>query len=154
MFRNIIQGQSTQEIYKIGAEDMKRGSVVVKNLTTKVAEAADDVATEVYLLDFDFQPTGHLADVDISNYSDEADTVKAGTYGILKKLVSGIWGTTQIVEAGLTEGDYLIAGTGATAGKFIKATTGDVTPYKYMGTYDDAGNELHLFEIVEVKTIA
>jgi len=154
MLRNVIEGENITRIYKVTA-DTKRGSVVVKNLTTDSADKADGVGLETYLLDFDYQPTGYQSDMEISAYTTEADTVLASTYGILIKPALGtVWATDQIDATGLVEGDYLVAGTTTNVGKFIKAVATKVTPYKYVGTYDDGGHTLYSFEIVEPHTVA
>jgi len=145
----------TTEIYKLGANDLRRGTVVAKNLTTATADKASVKGTEVYLLDFDFQPTGAMADVDVSAYSDQADLVKAGTYAILVKYNVGCQFAVDQVDTtvAIVAGDYLIAGTGATAGKFIKAVTGNITPYKFNNVYLDGAKTLYQIEVVEAKTI-
>jgi hypothetical protein len=154
MLRNVIEGENITRIYKVST-DTHRGSVVVKNLTTESADKADSVGVETYLLDFDFQPTGYQSDMEISAYTDQADIVPAGTLGILiKPAVGTVWATDQIDITGLVKGDYLMAGTTTAVGKFIKATTGKSTVYKYVGAYDDGGHTLQAFEIVEPKTIA
>jgi hypothetical protein len=153
MLRNIISGQSTQEIYKIDA-DMHRGTIVTKNLTTKVATKADGVGIETYFVDFDSQPMGYQSDMEISGYTDDMDIVKANTYAVLKKLVSGTWATDQVDATDLAVGDYLVAGKTTGKGTLIKAVATDVSPYKYIGTYDDAGNTLYSFEVVEPHTVA
>ncbi len=151
MLRNIINGVATSEIYKIGA-DLNRGTVVTKNYTSKTASKADGVGVETFFVDFDAVPMGYQSDMEISDYS--LDIVKANTLAILKKLVSGTWATDQVDATGLSAGDYLVAGTTTNTGKLIKATTGKVSPYRYVGTYDDAGHTLYAFEVVEPKTIA
>jgi hypothetical protein len=154
MLKNIINGVSTSEIYKLGNTDMNRGTLLVKDYTNKVANKADAVAVETYFLDFDSQPTGHLSDVEVSQYDSSMDTVKANTYAVLKKLVSGTWATDQVIATDLSAGDYLYGGTDANIGKLVKAVSTNVTPYRYVGTYDDCGHTLFMFEIVEPKTIA
>ena len=154
MLRNVISGVATSEIYKLGSVDTKRGSIVVKDYTNKVANKADAVAIETYFVDFDYVPTGHQSDLEISEYTDQADVVKASTLAVLKKLVSGTWATDQVVATGLAAGDYLIAGTTTNVGKLIKAVATNVTPYRYVGTYDDAGHTLYAFEVVEPKTVS
>ncbi|MFC0903860.1 hypothetical protein ACFHWD_04040 [Clostridium sp. MT-14] len=154
MLRNVIEGENITRIYKISKET-RRGSLMVKNLTTESADKADDVGTETYLLDFDFQPMGYQSDMEISAYTDQADIVPAGTLGILvKPAVGSVWATDQINMAEVAKGDYLMAGTGDDVGKFVKAISGKTTVYKYVGEYNDAGHELQAFEIVEPKTIA
>lgn len=154
MLRNIINsGARTTEIYKIGA-DAKRGTLMVKNLTTKVAGKASGVGVEAYLLDFDSQPMGHLANVDISQYDDSMDTVKAGYAVLVKYGVGEQFATDQVdTTVAINAGDYLVAGTSANAGKFVKATTG-ISVYKYAGTIADGSHTLHLIEVVEPKTVA
>ncbi|MGG1664524.1 hypothetical protein [Brevibacillus sp. NRS-1366] len=154
MLRNVITGPKTVEIYKV-ASDMSRGAIVTKNFTTKVADKASDVAVETYLVDYDSQPMGHLSDVEISAYETTMDTVKANSYAVLiKPSVGSQWAIDQIVSAGLKEGDYLVAGTAANAGKLVKATAGKVSTYKYVGPYIDGDKTLHQFEVVYPYTLA
>lgn len=155
MLRNIIGSGFTTEIYKLGANDLKRGTIVTKTLSTATADKASDKGVEVYVLDFDYQPTGALANVDVSAYDVVADTVKAGTYGILVKYnVGHQFATDQVdVTAPIVAGDYLIAGTGATAGKFIKAVATKVTPFRYADIYLDGSKTLYQIEVVEPKTV-
>ncbi len=152
MLRNIIEGHSTEEIFTVSA-DMKRGTAVVKNLSTSKADKADSTA-DIYFLDFNYVPTGYQSDLEISDYDATADTVKANTKGILKRLVSGVWATDQIDVTGTSAGDYLIAGATDNVGLLVKATVGQISKFKYLGTFDDAGHTLHQFEVVEPKTIA
>lgn len=154
MLRNIINsGARTTEIYKIAA-DAKRGTIMTKTLSTATADKASGVGVETYVLDFDYQPTGYLADVDVSAYSDEADIVKAG-YAVLVKYGVGEQFATDQVDTGvaITAGDYLKAGTTTTAGKLVKATSG-ISVYRYAGTITDGSHTLYLIEVVEPKTVA
>ena len=153
MLRNVIAGSKTTEIYKI-ASDMNRGAIVTKNLTTKVADKASGTAVETYLVDYDSQPTGHLSDVDISGYDPTMDVVKANTFALLIKPAVGTqWASDQVVATGLVAGDYLASGTTADAGKLVKATTGQVSIYKYVGEYKDGNKTLYQFEVVYPKTV-
>lgn len=155
MLRNLIGSNYVTEIYKLGANDLKRGTIVTKTLSTATADKASDKGVEVYVLDFDYQPTGAMANVDVSAYDVIADTVKAGTNGILVKYGIGCqFASDQVdVTAPIVAGDYLIAGTTTTAGKLIKATTGKVTPFRYAGIYLDGSKTLYQIEIVEPKTV-
>jgi hypothetical protein len=154
MFREIIVAPKVTEIYPVSA-NLKRGSVVVKNLSTGKADPADDEGVDVYLLDADNQPTGAYADVEISAYDDSLDTVEAGKRGILLKYaVGGQFGTDQVVPDGLSAGDYAIAGTSTNAGKLVKATSGDTSVFKYLGTYADGSKTLYWFEVVNPVTIS
>jgi hypothetical protein len=154
MLRSVITGSKTVEIYKVSS-DMNRGAVVTKNLSTKVAEKADGITVDTYLVDYDSQPVGHLSDVEISAYDPTMDVVKANSLAVLIKPAVGTqWATDQIVPTGLMAGDYLVAGTGADAGKLVKATTGQVSIYKYIGEYQDGGVILHQFEVVFPHTVA
>ena len=156
MLRNILDfGNYTTEIYKLGANDLKRGTVVAKDLATATADKASVKGTDVYLLDFDFQPTGALADVDVSAYSDEADIVKKGTYAILVKYNLGCQFAIDQVDTtvAIVAGDMLMAGTGATAGKLVKAVATNVTSLRYNGIYLDGSKTLYIVEIVEAKTV-
>lgn len=151
MLRNVITGPKVVEIYKV-ASDMPRGTIVTKNLQSKTADKASTGSTpvETYILDYDSQPTGCLSDVEISAYDPTMDTVKAGSQAILITPVAGThWATDQIDATGLTEGDYLAPN----AGKLVKATTGQVSTYKYVGEYLDGNKTLHEFEIVLPHTV-
>jgi len=155
MLRNIIGSNYETHVYKLGANDLKRGTIVTKNLSTATADKASGKGTEVYVLDFDFQPTGALANVDVSAYSVEADTVKAGTLGILVKYNLGCqFAIDQVdVTTPIVAGDYLIAGTSGTAGKLVKAVATNVTSLKYNGIYLDGSKTLYVVEVVEAKTL-
>jgi len=154
MFKSIINGVSTSEIYKIDAVDMKRGAVLTKNYTTKIAAKASGVGKEIYFLDYNSVPTGHQSDMEISGYDTTMDTVKASTYGVVKHLVSGTWATDQVDATGLAAGDYLIAGTTTNVGKLIKAVATNIVTLRYVGIYDDAGHTLYAFEIIPEHTVA
>lgn len=154
MLRNVITGSKTTEIYKVGA-DVYRGAVVTKNYANKIANKASDVAVDTYLVDYDSQPTGHLSDVEVSAYAESMDIVKANTNAVLIKPAVGTqWATDQVVATGLSVGDYLIAGTAANEGKLVKAATGKVSIYKYVGQYMDGTKTLHQFEVVYPVTVA
>ncbi|RNB59532.1 hypothetical protein EDM57_05160 [Brevibacillus gelatini] len=149
MLRNIITGSKVVEIYKVGS-DLPRGSVVAKNLTTKVADKATTGSAETYLLDFDAQPTGCMSDVEISAYDSTMDTVKAGSLAILiTPAVGSQWASDQVTATGLTAGDYLVADDG----KLVKATTGQTSTYRYIGEYMDGNVKLHQFEVVFPHTV-
>lgn len=154
MLRNIIEGAHTTEIYEIGSE-LKRGSVVTKNYTTQVADKASGEGVAIYLVNADFAPTGHESDLEISEYTDQADIVAANALAVLvKPAVGSHWATDQVVATGLAAGDYLIAGTAGDVGLLIKAVATNVSTYRYVGTYDDAGNTLYQFEVVAPHTVA
>jgi len=154
MLRNIITGSKTTEIYKVSTS-LNRGSVVTKNLTTGKADPADGEGVQLYFLDKDNQPQGHLSDVEISQYDSNLDVVKADELGVLVKGSLGTqWGTDQVDSTGLIAGDYVVAGSTTNKGKLVKGTTGKTSTLKYIGTYDDSGHTLYRFEIVEPFTIA
>lgn len=149
MLRNVIESPKTVEIYKID-EDMKRGTLVVKNDATKTASKADGVGVDVYIVDYDSQPTGCYSDVELSAYSDEMDIVKANSMAILVTYdVGGNFATDQ-VEGTFANGDYAIAD----GGKFAPATTGDVSKFKYVGEYQDGGKTLQQFRVVDPTTVS
>ncbi|ALS22302.1 hypothetical protein [Paenibacillus naphthalenovorans] len=153
MLRNIITGSKVTEIYKVSA-DLKRGSVVTKNLSTGKAEPADGEGVQIYFLDKDNQPQGHLSDVEISQYDSSLDTVKANELGVLVKPIVGTQWATDQVSGTFSVGDYAVAGTAANKGKLIKAVATKVSTLKYVGTYDDAGHTLYQFEVVNPFTVA
>jgi hypothetical protein len=153
MLREVIVSPKVTEIYTV-SEDLKRGSVVVKNLTTGKADAASGEGVDVYILDADNQPTGHLADVDISAYDPQMDTVKAGSRAVLIKYgIGGQFATDQVVATGLTAGDYVVAGTSNDKGKLVKAESGSASVFKYLGTYADGDKTLYRFEVVNPVTV-
>lgn len=152
MFRELM-GNGTSEIYKF-SEEVKRGSVVVKDLTTKTAKKADKEGVEIYFADFDYQPTGVYSDMEVSDYTAEADTIKKDGLGLLKKYIVGSQIATDQVDGVLTAGDYVVAGTSDKVGMLIKAVSTNVSVLKYVGEYNDAGNKLYAFEIVNPHTVA
>lgn len=155
MLRNLISDETVVEIYKF-ADEVKRGAVVVKDYTNKVVKKASGVGTEVFIADFDYQPTGYKAGTLVSDYTDEADIIKENSLGLLKKYsVRDHFATDQVdITTAIVSGDYLIAGTTTKAGLLVKATTGAVTTFRYVGTYSDAGHTLYEVEVVEPHTVA
>lgn len=153
MLRNVIANPSITEIYKLGTEDVRRGSLVTKNLTTKVASKASDNGVDVHIVDFDAQPTGALADVEISAYDSSMDTVKANTFALLLTYPIGAHFATDQVSGSFAVGDYAVAGTGANAGLFVKAATGKVSKFKFVGDYLDGNKVLKQFQVVDPKTV-
>ncbi|GFN32593.1 hypothetical protein [Paenibacillus xylaniclasticus] len=154
MIKQVIGTSSINEIYEVTAA-IKRGALVTKNLSTGKAVAASDTGVDVWIVDADNQPTGHLSDVEISQYDESLDTISAGSRAVLKKYPVGAQiASDQVVTTGLTAGDYAVAGTSGNAGKFVKATTGKTSIFKYLGTYDDAGHTLYNFEIVNPVTLS
>lgn len=157
MLKSVIGAADVTEIYEITGE-IKRGSLVAKNLTTNKAEKATDVGVDVFLLDADNQPTGHLSDVELSQYLDELDTVSGR--GILVSFGVGKQFATDQVEVDgsgnylVAKGDYAVAGGTGKEGLFAKATTGDTSKFKCLGEYDDAGHALVLFQVVDPVTVA
>lgn len=154
MLRNVIGSPIVTEIYKNGATDLKRGMVVTKNLTTDVAEKATGAGVDVWIAYADNQPTGHLADVEVSAYDTTMDTIPASTYLVLNKYPVGAQFATDQIDGTLAEGDYLIAGGTGKEGLFVKAVATDVTTFKCLGTYDDAGHALTLVEVINPHTVA
>ena len=154
MLKSVIGTSDVNEIYEVTA-DIYRGSLVTKNLSTGKAVAASDAGVDVWIVDADNQPTGHLSDVEISQYDATLDIVGAGKRAVLKKYPIGAqFAVDQIVTTGFVAGDYGIAGTTTNVGKFVKATTGKVSVFKYLGTFDDSGHTLHKFEVVNPVTVA
>lgn len=149
MLRNVIESSKVVEIYKV-ADEVKRGSLVVKNTVTGVASKADDEGVQVYIVDYDAQPTGHLADVEVSQYDAEMDTVPANSLAILVTYAVGGQFATDQVSGTFANGDYAIADNGL----FAPATTGKVSKFKYVGEYVDGSKTLHRFEVVNPHTVA
>ncbi|GMX64394.1 hypothetical protein Elgi_36630 [Paenibacillus elgii] len=149
MIRNVITGPKTVEIYKVGQE-LNRGSVVTKNLTTGKAEPADGEGVQIYFLDKDNQPMGYLSDVEISNYDPTMDVVKADTLGILVKPVVGTHWAVDQISGTFAKGDYAVG----SKGKLVKAATGKTSILKYIDVYDDGGKTLYQFEVVHPYTVA
>jgi hypothetical protein len=155
MLRNLIGAKHTTEIFKIGSTDVKRGAIVVKDYTNKVANKASATGVEIFFVDYNFVPSGYQSDMEISAYTDQADIVKAGTNAVLIKPQLGeTWALDQVVTTGLAAGDYAIAGSSGNVGKLVKATTGNVATLRYVGEYKDGDQTLYAFEVVEPKTIA
>lgn len=152
MIRNVIGNPYVTEIYKLDT-DVKRGGVVTKNLATKVASKASDNGVDVHIVDFDAQTTGALSDVDVSAYDVDMDTVKANTNAVLLSYPIGAQFATDQVNGAFAVGDYAVAGTSATAGLFIKAVTGKVSKFKFVGDYLDGDRVLKQFQIVDPKTV-
>lgn len=149
MLRNIIGSPVVTEIYKLDA-DVKRGTLVTKNTATKIASKANGVGVQVYVVDFDAQTVGALADVDVSAYTTDMDTVKANTYAVLNTYHVGAQFATDQVSGAFVDGDYAIADT---AGLFVAAGTGDVSKFKFVGDYLDGDKVLKQFEVVDPKTV-
>ncbi|PAD70720.1 hypothetical protein CHH83_02635 [Bacillus sp. 7586-K] len=149
MLRNVIESAKTVEIYKIG-EEVKRGALVTKNTATKTAAKADGEGVQVYIVDFDAQPTGCLSDVEVSQYDNEMDTVKANTLAILVTYGVGGQFATDQVSGTFADGDYAVA----SAGLFSPAAAGNVSKFKYVGEYLDGDKKLHQFEVVDPFTVA
>lgn len=147
MLRNIIHGQSTVEIYKANV-DLVKGMVVTKDYTNQYAVKASASGVEIFFADKDYQPTGALSDVEISDYTTEAQAIAANDMFVMRQPVSGIWATDQVVPTGFVAGDYAIAGTGGNTGLLVKAVGGNTSKYRYVGTYDDAGHTLYMFEVL------
>lgn len=148
MFKNVIAGNSTSEIFVAG-EALVRGMAVVKDYAVPDANKADAVGIGVFFADKDYVPTGVYSDVELTESSTEANAIAVGERFIAKKLMSGVWATDQIDMTGVVAGDSLKAG----AGLLVKAVATDVCNMKYVGTYDFAGNTLHSFEIVDMHTV-
>ena len=153
MLRNVIESAKTVEIYKI-SQEVKRGAVVEKDLATGVATKADAEGVQVYIVDKDNQPTGHLADVEISAYDDSMDIVEAGSLAVLVSYGLGGQFATDQVNGTFTVGGYAIAGTGADAGLLVPAVATNVSKFKYVGEYLDGNKTLHRFEVVNPHTVA
>jgi|GEM_PF-5215967 len=149
MLRNVIGKETISEIYKV-SDAAKRGSLFVKNDATKVASKADGVGVDVFVLDFDAQPTGHLSDSEISQYDETFDTVPANTLALLKKYPVGAQIAVDQVDGTFTDGQYAVAANGL----FSPAVTGEVSTFKYAGTYTDGSKPLALFRVVEPTTVA
>jgi hypothetical protein len=152
MLRNVIGNPSVTEIYKIDS-DLKRGALVTKNNATGLASKASDVGVDVHIVDFDAQTVGALSDIDVSAYASEMDVVKANTLAVLLTFPVGSHIATDQVSGTFTVGDYAVAGTAANAGLFVKATTGKVSKFKFVGDYLDGNVTLKQFQIVDPKTI-
>lgn len=149
MLRTVIGQESISEIYKV-SDELKRGSLVVKNDAAKVATKADGVGVDIFVLDYDAQPTGCLSDSEISQYDATSDTVPANTLALLKKYPVGAQIATDQVTGTFADGDYGVA----TNGLFSPATAGDSSVFKYAGTYVDGSKTLSLFRVVEPVTVA
>lgn len=151
MLRNVIESSKVTEIYKV-VDEVKRGAVVVKGASG--ATKADAEGVQIYVVDKDNQPTGHLADVEVSQYDAEMDTVKANELAILVSYPVGSQFATDQVDGTFASGSYAIAGTGATAGLLVPAVATNVTTLKFVGEYIDGDKTLQQFEVVHPHTVA
>lgn len=149
MIRNVITGAKVVGVYKV-SQELNRGSVVIKNLTTGKADPADGEGVQIYFLDKDNQPMGCTNDVEVSSYDPKMDVVKADTFGILVKPVVGTHWAVDQVSGTFAVGDYAIA----SKGKLVKAAAGKVSILKYVGVYDDGGKTLQQFEVVYPYTVS
>jgi hypothetical protein len=153
MLRNVIGSPTVVEIFKL-SDEVKRGALVTKNHATKTAAKASGVGLDVFVVDFDAQPTGHLSDVEVSAYDATQDTIPANTLGLLLNYPVGAAFATDQVSGALAVGDYVVAGTAGTAGLFVKATTGKVSKFKFVGDYQDGNKTLKQFESINPVTVA
>lgn len=153
MLRSVIEASKTVEIFRV-ADQLKRGSLVTKNLATGVASKANGEGVQLYVVDYDAQPTGHLADVEISAYDDLMDVIPANSLAILTTYAKGGNFATDQVSGTFVKGDYAVSGTGANAGLFVKATAGKVSKFRFVGDYLDGDKVLKQFEVIEPHTVA
>lgn len=153
MLRNVIGSENVTEIYKVATE-VKRGAVVEKDASLKVANKADGEGVEIWLVDADNQPTGHLSDVEISQYDPSLDTVQANSLAVLKKYPVGAQIATDQVSGDFVAGEYAIAGTGASAGLLVPAVATNVSTLKFIGDFVDGDKVLKQFEVVLPHTVA
>lgn len=152
MLRNIIGNPVVTEIYKL-SEDTNRGSLVTKNTATGIASKASDAGVDVHIVDFDAQTVGALSDLDVSAYAAEMDTVKANTLAVLLTYPVGAQFATDQINGAFANGDYAVAGTAGNAGLLVKATTGKVSKFKFVGDYVDGDKILKQFQVVDPKTV-
>lgn len=151
MLRNLIGNNGTAEIYVV-KDAVKRGMIVTKDVATKKAVLANGEASDIYLVDWDYQPEGAFSDVDVSDYSEGADNHKADERATLHPMIIGeVWGLDQIKkDVTFVAGDYLMTENGLA----VKAETGKISVMRYVEPYDDAGHKLQAFEIVMPHTVA
>ncbi|WP_137743260.1 hypothetical protein [Robertmurraya siralis] len=145
MLRSVIEAPKTVEVYKISDKKLKRGTLVSKS--NGVAVAANGNAVDVFILDADNQPMGHLSDVEISAY--ELDDVNANERGILTTYAVGAQFAVDQVEGEFTDGDYAVA----VDGKFAPAQAGNVSKFKFVGNYQDGNVTLKQFRVVDPVTV-
>ncbi|MED3562257.1 hypothetical protein [Bacillus xiapuensis] len=152
MLRNVIGSPVVTEIYKLDA-DVKRGALVTKNTATGIASKASDVGVQVYVVDYDAQTVGALSDVAVSAYDVDMDTVKANARAVLLTYPVGAQFATDQINGAFAAGDYAVAGTAGNAGLLVKATTGKVSKFKFVGDYLDGDKVLKQFEVCDPKTV-
>lgn len=125
-----------------------RGRLAQKDFATGTAIVPTS-QDQLFFVNKDDYPIGLMAyEGEISSYDARLDGVKAGEHVVLEKPLPGeIYGTTEFIEAGLAEGDYLEVETaGNDAGKLKKAAA--ATSFLYRGTKNDNGHKLARVEIV------
>lgn len=149
MLRNIIESSKVVEVYKIGS-DANRGQLLTKDLATKVADKSTGEGVDVFILDYDSQPTGHLADSEVSAYDPTMDVIKANKEAILVSYPVGAQFATDQVDGTFAEGDYAVSA----SGKFKKAVSTDVSKFQFVGEYLDGSVKLQQFQVVEPHTVA
>lgn len=153
MFRELM-GQFESHVIKVG-EAMERGMVVTKDYANNQIMKADNVTEQLFIVDYDYQPEGAYSDTEVSDYSTEANTLVANQYALAKKpMLSAVFATDKVITTSLVANtSYVKAGTTVNEGKFVVAVATDVVTYRYLGTYNDNGNTLYKFEVVEQHTV-
>lgn len=148
MLRNVIESARTVEVHKV-SQEVKRGSLVVKNLATKSAGKATGDAVDVFVVDFDAQPTGHLADSEVSAYDPSMDTIKANSNAILVTYGVGGHLATDQIEGNFEVGNFATAKDGL----FSPAEVGAVSKFKFVGNYNDGDKVLKQFAVVDPQEV-
>lgn len=154
MFRE-LRGEFESYVIKAG-EDMVRGMVVTEDYANGQLMKADNVTEDLYIVNKDYQPTGAYSDVEVSDYTKEANAIANGTPALeVIPQLGAEFLTDQVVPTGLTANtSYVKAGTGEDEGKFVVAVATNISVYRYLGTDTDAGQTMYKFKRVEPHTVA
>lgn len=125
-----------------------RGRLVQKDFSTKtvVTPTSQD---GLYWVAKDNYPIGLMSvEGELSDYDARLENIDAGEFVVLETPMSGErYGTTEYIETGLVENDFLEAETtGVNAGKLKKSASN--TKFRFAGTKDDNGNTLAIIEVL------
>jgi len=130
---------------------MVRGMGVQKSGGEAILPAAETCAN-IFFVTKETIPTGLLSiQGELSEYTSDFETIAIGEPVVLiKPMVGERYATNQYATSKPAAGAYLMVGTD---GKFVTATTSDVSTFYCEGNYDDAGHACIKFEVVEPHTV-
>jgi len=144
-----VSGKNVDASFKSEVKTV-RGRLVQKdqkNKTFKLATSQEGV----YFLDKEQIPSGiNVIFNNMSDYHENFEVVSQDEFALLVAPLKGErYATSEFVEVGLVEGDYLTIETagGDDQGKLKKLDTG-TSQFVYGGIHNDNGNELAIVEIV------